>query len=664
MYVSSIQIQNFRLFDNIVIEFYEGLNVLIGENNSGKTTILKALELVFNRSNSKRLLIDDFYSGVDLDGGKPPEITIVAKLRSTQNEKPEDKAVVASWLTKLESPWEATLTYKFFLPDNDVIEYIKDIEKFKQDNLDKKYGYWGVLEKHLPKYVSRIYGGNLASKNRAEAEYLDKFDCELLDALRDVESKMFTGKNTILKQVLTHFLDFELKCETDTSEIERRKLDFQEKSSILVDTIQCRLKLSHILELANETGASAGGVPKISGRLEEGDIISVLKLMIEKSGLDIPIINNGLGYNNLIYISLVLSKLKMITSDEFGENAKIFPILLIEEPEAHLHPALQYNFLKFLGEEIEKHEISRQIFITTHSTHITAAVNLNSLICMTSCSDKINVAYPGKVFSNSSEDIQSKKYIERYIDATKSNMLFSKGVILVEGIAEQMLFGLLAECAGKSLEKCHATLVRVDGLTFRHFIKLFGAGITPDNKRYALTRKVACVLDSDPSKRDKTTQNARWKQCWPFEIGMHTDIYEYRDISGTVFSLNKMTEGTDNVSVFYNDTGKGKTFEYDLAIENSELDIMFSEDIKEYGEINGLLDGSMWEPDEIEKAKKAAYYLQSISKSKGENAFDLAQKLRENLKSGVDERENFKLPTHIKNAILWVCNSDQGDSNC
>ncbi|MCS4454971.1 AAA family ATPase [Clostridium botulinum] len=71
-----------------------------------------------------------------------------------------------------------------------------------------------------------------------------------------------------------------------------------------------------------------------------------------KTGIEVPIINNGMGYNNLIYISLLLSKFKMITSDEYGENAKVFPILLVEEPEAHLHPALQYNFLKFLKDEV------------------------------------------------------------------------------------------------------------------------------------------------------------------------------------------------------------------------------------------------------------------------------------------------------------------------
>lgn len=61
MYISKLRIQNFRCFDDVEIEFNEGLNVIIGENNSGKTTIMKALQYFFRGSNSNTALgIDDF----------------------------------------------------------------------------------------------------------------------------------------------------------------------------------------------------------------------------------------------------------------------------------------------------------------------------------------------------------------------------------------------------------------------------------------------------------------------------------------------------------------------------------------------------------------------------------------------------------------------------
>jgi putative ATP-dependent endonuclease of OLD family len=399
MYISKLRIENFRCFRNIEIEFNEGLNVIIGENNSGKTAIMRALQYIFNHSNTNAPTIDDFNKTIEI-GTIPPEITITLTLRSSKNDKIEDKAVVASWLTKLESPWEATLTYKYFLPEANIKEYEEEINKISPTNDEKVKESWAVLEKFLPKYVSRIYGGNIESKNRAESEYLNKFHCEMLDALRDVENKMFTGKNTLLKQVLNYIKDYKFKkdkSEQGKVELNKAQKEFKIHANKLLENMINRLDSSNILELAEKTGAAVGGVPVLGGKLEEGDVLSVLKLMIrDKTGIEVPVVNNGMGYNNLIYISLLLSKFEMITSSEYGENAKIFPILLIEEPEAHLHPALQYNFLRYLKEQIDNQGISRQIFITTHSTHITAAVGLDPIICLNR--DIYGEIFPAYVF--------------------------------------------------------------------------------------------------------------------------------------------------------------------------------------------------------------------------------------------------------------------------
>ena len=265
-----------------------------------------------------------------------------------------------------------------------------------------------------------------------------------------------------------------------------RDESFAADAERLIEGIKNRIDKDAILELATTTGASAGGTPSLGGNLSMKDVISVLRLQIEKkTGIEIPITNNGLGYNNLVYIALILAKLQMLMSDKLGENAMVFPILLIEEPEAHLHPALQYSFLRYLKEEVKNQKISRQIFITTHSTHITSAVGLDPIIRLSEPAEGASplIAYPARVFANSKEDKTSKKYVERFLDATKSTMLFSKTVLLVEGITEQLLFPIFAEYEKYSLEKSHVALVRVDSNTFKHFLKLFGIGTTEVNRQ-------------------------------------------------------------------------------------------------------------------------------------------------------------------------------------
>lgn len=642
MYISQMRIKNFRCFkEDFIVNFNPGMNVIIGANNSGKTTIIRALEMIFSRSSNKRLLIDDFNKLIS-DFSEPPEIVIEVKLRVDETDTDEDKALIASWITDVEQDfWEATLTYRFFLPESDKEQYLKEIS-FAHDVSAK----WRILERHLSRYVSKIIGGNLINNLKADTDLLDKIHCEVLDALRDVESKMATGRSKLLKQVLLHFKDIVPKDSVDENE-DPEKLSpenqFQEYANRIVDNLVNRIDVTDILSLAKDTGAAVGGEPKLNGVLSESEILSVLSLVIQKtSGIEIPILNNGLGYNNLIYISLILAKFKVITSVEQGENAKTFPLLLIEEPEAHLHPSLQYNFLKFLKQEIENQRNSRQIFITTHSTQITSAVGLDPIICVEEDDNGVITAkLPAKVFGNTKDDINSKKYIERFLDATKSAMLFAKSVILVEGMAELLLFPIFAEQLNEDLERKHVSVVKVDSVSFKHFVKLFGAGTV--NNSNALDKRVACVTDKDPLKKLKQ-KNQRWKKCWPFEINTDMENYDYTPFSFTLNNLNDLVGESSNVKVFYNKEAWGKTLEFDLAWENFEH-VFFSHDSNIDEDLQDKIDSFK----EADRALIATKYLIYAEEQKGEVAFDLMEYLN---KSG---EPPIILPTYIKNSIYWAC---------
>ncbi|WP_427340453.1 AAA family ATPase [Caloranaerobacter sp. DY30410] len=700
MYISKIEIENFRNFkDKATIEFNDGMNVIIGHNNSGKSNLLRALSLIFS-NNRPRPDIDDFNKEIDftkyfetegdeLKYTEPPKIKISVYIEESKgkNEKEEDNYIVYDWRIQVDPYYIAKLTYEFFLPEKDLQNYQKDIKKLIEKGKTSREDYLKLLKrKYITKYIYRIYVQDEKLKNRVDFEQLSKFDFQFLDAIRDVEKELFTGKNTLLKDVLIYFLDYNIKTDkTITDEVKNEKIEkenekFDDISKQLIQNLVERIDIKHILDYTDKSGASICGQPKFNGEITEIDILSALKLFVEKeTGIDITAKNNGLGYNNLIYMAILLSKMQMYSTEEYinEDDRKIYPMLVIEEPEAHLHPSMQFKFLKFLKKKLEEREKVRQVFITTHSTHITSAVELDEIIILNrNKEDKLNVAYPGKVFFDLKEDQKSKAYVKRFLDATKSDMLFSKGSIFVEGIAEQLLMSALAQYVDLEndnvfdLEDNHISVINIGGRYFQHFLKIFDT-----TKEFSLNKKVACITDNDP------TFDA--KKCFPFELD-NSNKSKY--ISNPIIIEKSKYEKAYNIKIFYEEKA-GKTFEFALAYHNPDNFLLITSCMSNKEEIEKLMEmykenksfeemmqvsklkddlkeklkNSIIIEDEDEKKRIliATRYYQSVENSKGEHALELNYNLKENLtKKGTSDFVDFKVPKYIKDAIEWVCKEE------
>jgi len=158
-----------------------------------KTALLRALAHVFGRRGRSRPRVHDFSRPLQ-PSEVPPRITIAVTLRSSAtNTNPDtdtdaERALVASWLTEMGSAWEAQLTYSFFLPEQHLEEF-----RIATAGADEAT-FLEALEGFLPKYVSRIYGGNPDTAVVADADSLSKFDCQFLDALRDAEAEMLSAR--------------------------------------------------------------------------------------------------------------------------------------------------------------------------------------------------------------------------------------------------------------------------------------------------------------------------------------------------------------------------------------------------------------------------------------------------------------------------------------
>ena len=222
MYISKIAIENYRSFSDITVNFKPGLNVLIGENNIGKTNLIRALRILFDQDSSDSRIITshdfndqclkDFIQKVKNNDGKNtdevPSIKITITLRSSSdgNDTDDDYALVATWLTSLDentslNNWEAQLTYYFYLPEEHINEFVNDLyDQLKEfeNTLDAQNDAGNIKKIHSiidayierGKFKKRICAGKFENRERVEPEYLNRIRLELLDALRDAEAKL------------------------------------------------------------------------------------------------------------------------------------------------------------------------------------------------------------------------------------------------------------------------------------------------------------------------------------------------------------------------------------------------------------------------------------------------------------------------------------------
>jgi predicted ATP-dependent endonuclease of OLD family len=694
MFISNVKIENFRNFDNISVDFRDGVNLLIGQNNAGKSNLLKALALIFDSRVKKQLSINDIYNNIPLSELRlhSPKISITVLLSQSDNENlmGDELVTVSNWLISLKEPYAAQIQYEFFLPEDQEEKYKKYIKDVSTQEEARKI----INDNFIRLYINKTWVGNPDNQVQIDGDSLNKFDFQFLDAIRDVERDMFSGKNTLLKNVIDFFIDYDIKSdksisiEEQSKKIETRKADFETTSHDLIEKLKERLKRGNkeILSYADDIGASFDkSEPNFEGKITESELYSVLQLIVKQNtGMSIPISNNGLGYNNLIFMSLLLAKMQVDSDGQYlGSNAKVFPILAIEEPEAHLHPTMQFQLIKFLKDNLKKKKV-KQVFITSHSTHITSSTQLDDIICLYKENGQSEVAYPGKVFFDIEEDkskkdkTNSKKYVQRFLDATKSNMLFAEKIILVEGIAEQLLIPIFADYLGKPLEENHVSIINVGGRYFEHFLYLFDS-----KKDNTINRKVACITDIDPTRKKKNENNEKFRKCYPFEMNVDNTNYEYKHN----ITMGKYEKGKhSNICSFIQDKQYGRTLEYQIAFENptckllitpslsnneelkkmmelyennKKLEVFYEElsDTKENERIKQSInscDAKIWDDNTKKKAIIASRYLNSVGK--GENALELSSILRDNLcEKGKPKFKEFNVPTYIKDAIDWVC---------
>ena len=416
MYLSRLRLWNFRKYcsgaDNkpgVEVLFHEGLNVLIGENDSGKTAIIDAIRYVLRTQSGEYIQFDDkdFYQ--DEHGNRKDEFKIECVFDGLNE---QDSGLFWEWLS-----WNEDKT-RYLLK---VWLYVK-----RKDNVI------------LPKFSAGIEG----QSERMDSEARDLLKVVYFKPLRDALTDMTHGYKSRLAQILGAHELFKTrkdeqgnnkkhKLETDYEDLKREIENFFKEGGngeIITEEINNFLHTHFLLN-----GDPRHAQIKLTGG-ELSEILRLLDLIMEGN-------KSGLGSLNLLCIAA-----EMLL---FNNQQKGLKLALVEELEAHLHPQYQLRLIDYISSQQKK----EQFILTTHSITLASKIRLENLI----------VLKGNEVFPMSKEYTMMKpadyKFLERFLDATKSNLFFAKGLIMVEGDAENLLIPAIADVMDKPLNKYGVSIV-------------------------------------------------------------------------------------------------------------------------------------------------------------------------------------------------------------
>jgi putative ATP-dependent endonuclease of OLD family len=583
MYLEKFIIKNFRGIENITLTFNKGLNVLIGENNSGKTAIIDSLRICLSYGNQRR---DIYISESDFH---------------IDRDKISDKY----------SDIEFHMHFHIDVPEE--AGWYNDLLSTKEDgSQDLQLHFRYYFEKERVKY--KVWGGTHEGQSIAP-EVLFLIYHVHLEALRDAEKYLRPIRGNRLGQL---YSNIQTDPDKDTDEKNKKKLAQKVYTAVGSDK-------DWNMHLKN-------GKDKINYHLSETSFtdkpqqvdISFLSFdfneLVDKLKIQMPIFSdaflagdptkqkyfdlsqNGLGYNNLIYTATVLGDLKQ----RKVVQKESYAALLIEEPEAHLHPQLQNLFFNYLN-KLDT-EQGFQVFITSHSPTITAKADLKSVIVLQNQENKIS----SLAIKESGLSSVNHTYLRKFLDVTKSQLFFSNGVILVEGIAEALLMPIFSKIIGEEfdIDKAGIELVNINGVAFEHFAKLF------NNNDEIKNLKTKCSLLTDDDRNLATD-----------EIASRASI--------------ALTLQNKNLKVFLAE----RTFEFELFIAGNK-DIL----LEIFTDMHPIAAGRIVVDQDIMIYGQS--FLDKVISNKAKS--ELAHRLSVKLSSDVNAKNAFIIPTYISDAIKYA----------
>lgn len=410
--IKKVRVSGFRGLENIEVDL-EGTTVLTGINNSGKTSFLKALQIAFGQ----RTFIsqDDFHIKNNISSSK----IIIDILIIPVNELYQQvEDFTEEWEVLFTTDRIKTDGVNSFIPLRTIVTFDPMKNSFK--SVQHVLPEWPLFNNQDLYWFDSAYG-NKVSFNFEEIPFF------YMDAQRDIleDTKL---KNSYLGKMLA-------KVEYSPDQIREIEESIKELNENAVNGSEILLNLKSVLkELDAAMGSTSEGIDITPFTKKIRDLSKGLAIYYGDDNDSFSMEYHGMGTRSWSSLLTLKSFIQLLSNKAENENNVYFPIVAVEEPEAHLHP----NAQKKLYTQISS--IKGQKIISTHSPYIAAAADLHRIRSFY----KTSIVNSGKFITDSLEPEDLRK-IRRQVVNTRGEIFFSRAIIFFEGETEEQALPILFE---------------------------------------------------------------------------------------------------------------------------------------------------------------------------------------------------------------------------
>jgi predicted ATP-dependent endonuclease of OLD family len=536
MYISKIKIKNFRLLKETTLLLDEDkkqeLSLLIGRNNSGKTSFIMLFDKFYRNDNFKfnfydfsTSLRDKIFKIEDTSVIEDLSIQMILEIKYDAKDSLEN---ISDFILDLDPAvnvvkilFECSIDKDKLVKDLSKITSKKEkfIEKNLSDYLINKNIY--VFENDIDLEVANR--GNLVKKDISSIRNLINF--QVIHAKRNVSSSETTGNGKrALSEMTTQYFNKENK------ESSADFFEINDAIATMDSTLDEKYKTHFEPFLENAKKFLDIKDLRVVSDLESKQLFTNHSKIVYGDGTNnLPEHLNGLGYLNILYLLLQIE----VKRKYFLDEKKDINLLFIEEPEAHTHPQMQYVFSQKIQEiikEINK-EVNLQTFISTHSSHIVSQCNFSDLRYFKLKDGNINI-------KNFYSDLEVKykgeaeyfKFLKQYLTLYSSELFFSEKIIFIEGTTEKMLlpyfisqYDKLVTAPENKISSQNISIIEVgaNSKVFKHFLEF-------------LEIKTLVITDIDTTKlvnipATATTKESSSNNACPVIEGDNTSNYSIKE---------------------------------------------------------------------------------------------------------------------------------------